>query len=114
MFNRRTVAISRTEALLIVIGNPAVLSLDPSWCSFMNFVFRGGGWKGKKPDWDTAAPVKEMAFSKDVDDTAVNEIDSLASHLARVVSDKCQKSSRGKDGRNGDISGILQTWLDIE
>jgi helicase MOV-10 len=52
-----TVAVTRAQALLIVVGDPRVLSLDPIWRSFLNYVYLGGGWKGKKPDWDTGAPV---------------------------------------------------------
>ena len=45
-------AITRAQALLIVIGNPIVLSLDPLWRSFLNFIHSRGGWRGKKIDWD--------------------------------------------------------------
>jgi hypothetical protein len=27
------------------------------WRGFLNYVHQEGGWKGKKPDWDTSAPV---------------------------------------------------------
>ena len=47
------VAITRAQALLIVVGNPTLLSLDPIWRSFLNYVHQGGGWRGKAPDWDT-------------------------------------------------------------
>jgi len=47
-----SVALTRAQALLIVIGNPVVLSLDPLWRSFLNFVHMRGGWKGKEIDWN--------------------------------------------------------------
>ncbi|KAF8156830.1 RNA helicase [Crassisporium funariophilum] len=50
--NRMNVALTRAQALLIVIGNPVVLSLDPLWRTFLNFVHTRGGWKGKQIDWD--------------------------------------------------------------
>jgi helicase MOV-10 len=31
-----------------------VLSLDPLWRSFLNFVHSRGGWRGKEIDWDPA------------------------------------------------------------
>lgn len=47
------VAVTRAKALLIVVGNPAVLGLDPLWRRFLNFVYRGGGWTGSSgPTWD--------------------------------------------------------------
>ncbi|PVF97087.1 P-loop containing nucleoside triphosphate hydrolase protein [Serendipita vermifera] len=51
---RFNVAITRAQALLVVIGDPRVLSLDPLWRSFLNYIFNSGGWTGGlKPDWDT-------------------------------------------------------------
>ena len=47
-----SVAITRAQALLIIIGDPAVLSLDPLWKSFINYVHVGGGYTGKRIDWD--------------------------------------------------------------
>ncbi|KAJ2936839.1 hypothetical protein H1R20_g242, partial [Candolleomyces eurysporus] len=49
---RMNVAITRAQALLIVIGNPVVLSLDPLWRQFMNYIYCKGGWRGKQIDWD--------------------------------------------------------------
>ncbi|KAF6753774.1 RNA helicase [Ephemerocybe angulata] len=49
---RMNVAVTRAQALLIVIGNPYVLSLDPLWKAFMNFIHVNGGWTGKRIDWD--------------------------------------------------------------
>lgn len=49
------VAMTRAQALLIVIGDPVVLSLDPLWRSFLTYIFNNGGWTGPRPDWDTDA-----------------------------------------------------------
>jgi helicase MOV-10 len=43
--------------MLIVIGDPLVLSLDPLWRSFLNYVYREGGWTGPDISWDPKAPV---------------------------------------------------------
>ncbi|KAI5120593.1 hypothetical protein M0805_008071 [Coniferiporia weirii] len=54
---RFNVAITRAQALLVVIGDPIVLSLDPLWKSFINYVHNAGGCKGKRIDWD---PTEEV------------------------------------------------------
>lgn len=61
------VAITRAQALLIVVGNPIVLSLDPLWRSFLNFVHSRGGWRGKEIDWD---PVEDQAGGGNLADNA--------------------------------------------
>ena len=51
------VAVTRAQALLIVIGDPTVLSLDPLWRSFLNCIHQNNGWRGDGPNWDTRLPV---------------------------------------------------------
>mmetsp|Transcript_11849 Transcript_11849/g.14952 ORF Transcript_11849/g.14952 Transcript_11849/m.14952 type:complete len:444 (-) Transcript_11849:679-2010(-) len=43
---RFNVAITRAQALLIVIGNPNVLVQDPHWKSFLEYVIESGGYTG--------------------------------------------------------------------
>jgi helicase MOV-10 len=40
------VAVTRAQALLIVVGNPHVLGLDPLWRSFLNYIHGNKGWTG--------------------------------------------------------------------
>ncbi len=47
-----SVAVTRAQALLIVIGDPKVLSLDPLWKGFIDYVHIHGGYKGVPIDWD--------------------------------------------------------------
>jgi helicase MOV-10 len=51
------VAITRSQALLIIVGNPRTLSIDPMWRYFLNYVYNNGGWRGPVPDWNTNAEV---------------------------------------------------------
>lgn len=53
------VAVTRAKALLIVVGDPQVLSLDPLWRSFLNYVYLSGGWTGPDIPWDPKLPVDE-------------------------------------------------------
>ncbi|NWV38852.1 SDE3 helicase, partial [Grantiella picta] len=43
---RLNVAITRAKALLIVVGNPAVLSKDPHWHRFLRYCKEEGGYTG--------------------------------------------------------------------
>ncbi|KAH7327648.1 P-loop containing nucleoside triphosphate hydrolase protein [Rhizoctonia solani] len=52
---RLNVAITRAQSLLVVVGDPIVLGLDPLWRRFMYFVHRSGGWKGAPFPWNPDA-----------------------------------------------------------
>ncbi|KAJ7222059.1 P-loop containing nucleoside triphosphate hydrolase protein [Mycena haematopus] len=56
---RFNVAVTRAQALLIVVGDPDVLALDPLWRAFLNYVYLGGGWTGGDISWDPHSPVDE-------------------------------------------------------
>ncbi|XP_030321193.1 helicase MOV-10 [Calypte anna] len=45
-FKRFNVAITRAKALLIVVGNPAVLSKDQHWQRFLRYCREEGGYRG--------------------------------------------------------------------
>ena len=65
------VAITRAKAMLIVVGDPQVLSLDPLWRSFLNYVYLNGGWTGPDITWDPKAEVDEAGgYDKQASDTA--------------------------------------------
>lgn len=55
--NHSAVAVTRAKALLIIVGDPLVLSLDPLWRSFMNYIYLNDGWKGSEITWDPNAQV---------------------------------------------------------
>ncbi|KAG9124505.1 hypothetical protein FRC07_011359 [Ceratobasidium sp. 392] len=48
---RFNVAVTRAQALLIVVGDASVLGLDPLWRSFLTYVHQNGGWKGIPIPW---------------------------------------------------------------
>ena len=43
---RFNVAITRAQALLIIVGNPAVLSVDPHWGQLLNVALENGAYRG--------------------------------------------------------------------
>ena len=51
------VAITRAQALLIVVGDPDVLGKDELWRTFLNYACLHGGGTGKPPSWKTEEKV---------------------------------------------------------
>ncbi|KAG8911275.1 hypothetical protein FRC01_005800, partial [Tulasnella sp. 417] len=54
---RFNVAMTRAKSILIVIGDPDVLGLDPLWRQFLNHIYVRGGWRGIRIPWD---PTKDV------------------------------------------------------
>jgi helicase MOV-10 len=67
ILNIFVVAITRAKALLIIVGDPLVLALDPLWRSFLNYIYLNRGWAGPDISWDPKAPVNvEAGYDKDI------------------------------------------------
>ncbi|KAI0646632.1 P-loop containing nucleoside triphosphate hydrolase protein [Trametes meyenii] len=80
---RFNVAVTRAQALLIVIGDPSILSVDPLWRGFMNYVHLRGGWRGEPPSWNTSAPVRtDGNYAAEMREAAAAEMDELIARLA--------------------------------
>ncbi|RDX46171.1 P-loop containing nucleoside triphosphate hydrolase protein [Lentinus brumalis] len=80
---RFNVAVTRAQALLIVVGDAYVLSIDPMWRGFMNYVYLGGGWRGDDPSWDPKVPVRtEGDYAAEMQEAAAAEMDALMARLA--------------------------------
>jgi helicase MOV-10 len=47
-----SVAITRAQALLIVIGDPDVLGKDKLWHTFLDYIKSREGWTGKVHSWN--------------------------------------------------------------
>jgi len=49
---RFNVAVTRAKALLVVVGNPAILGRDPHWAALLAHCVKHGAYKGcQLPDW---------------------------------------------------------------
>ncbi|KAJ7598461.1 P-loop containing nucleoside triphosphate hydrolase protein [Mycena floridula] len=76
---RFNVAVTRAQALLVIVGDPSVLSLDPLWRSFLNYIHVNGGWKGPGPTWDTTAPVDPAGgYDQEIREAETNDMNEFA------------------------------------
>lgn len=73
-----SVSVTRAQALLIVVGDPSVLSIDPLWRAFLNYVHTNGGWKGPGPTWNTTDPVDEAGgYDREIRQTAQADMNAF-------------------------------------
>jgi helicase MOV-10 len=77
-----TVAVTRAKALLIIVGDPLVLGLDPLWREYLNSVHAGGGWRGPQIPWDPLEPVNpDGEYDAALRVLALGDADALAQRL---------------------------------
>ncbi|TFK80574.1 P-loop containing nucleoside triphosphate hydrolase protein [Polyporus arcularius HHB13444] len=79
---RFNVAMTRAKSLLVVVGDAAILCVDPLWRAFMNHIFLRNGWRGDEPTWDVNAPVLTDAdYADELRDAIAAEMNSVMSML---------------------------------
>ncbi|CAA7269336.1 unnamed protein product [Cyclocybe aegerita] len=83
---RFNVAVTRAQALLIVVGDPNVLGLDPLWRSFLNYIYSNGGWTGPDIPWDPTLPVEEAGdYDKAVREAAQLDMNEFARRMESLT-----------------------------
>lgn len=70
-------AVTRAKALLIIVGNPHVLGLDPLWRGFLNYIHANGGWTGSPGiPWDPQQEQVDMdELTRRVQESSMNASD---------------------------------------
>ncbi|KAI0062682.1 P-loop containing nucleoside triphosphate hydrolase protein [Artomyces pyxidatus] len=61
---RMNVALTRAQAMLVVIGDPDALGRDNLWRTFINYVHGGGGYKGRPPSWNSQDEVPLEGYER--------------------------------------------------
>lgn len=105
-----SVTITRAQALLVIIGDPYVLSLDPLWRGFMNYVYLEGGWKGVKPDWDTKAPVTAEDYAPALREAAEKDIDAWMERTRTLILENSKRLQEMDD----DDAHVDRPWREAE
>ncbi|KAK0191915.1 RNA helicase [Armillaria mellea] len=83
---RFNVAITRAKALVVVVGDPTVLSLDPLWRSFLNYVYKHGGWRGLPISWDPDADVDESGgYDRAIREAAEEDMNEFTRKLEAMT-----------------------------
>jgi helicase MOV-10 len=112
------VAITRAQALLIVVGNPIVLSLDPVWRAFMNYVHLNKGWRGKQIDWDPGEPIYEDGgYDRQRREQAEGDADDMVMRLKSLILDNTDLGMLGmsEGGSDSDGEGYVEgVWREEE
>lgn len=78
--------------MLIIVGDPQVLSLDPLWRSFLNYIYLNGGWVGPDISWDPEVPV-DMAggYDKAVRAAAQLDMNEFARRMESLTMDEVEE-----------------------
>ncbi|KAG7097710.1 hypothetical protein E1B28_005034 [Marasmius oreades] len=106
---RFNVAVTRAQSLLVIVGDPSVLSLDPLWRSFLNYVHTGGGWSGPEPTWDTEEPVDEAGgYDVKYRDAAQQDMNAFSRMMEALTLNGVAEEGEG------DNVNVDRPWAEVE
>jgi helicase MOV-10 len=103
------VAVTRAQSLLIVIGDPNVLSLDPLWRSFLNYVHLNGGWTGIPIPWDSREAVREEGgYDVEARERGAADMNALADRMQTLALDGVAEALDETD------ASVDRPWREVE
>ncbi|KAF9648689.1 P-loop containing nucleoside triphosphate hydrolase protein [Thelephora ganbajun] len=109
---RFNVAVTRAMALLIVIGNPEVLSLDPMWRSFLNYIRRNNGCIGVEISWDYNEEVDVAGdYAERYRNAGMDDMNALTIRLQERIVARASVGDAESDDEGGNVD---RPWRDIE
>ena len=106
---------TRAQALLIVVGDPIILSLDPLWRNFLNYIHSCGGWRGLPKDWsddDDDDDDSPRDFLQERRNEVRGAIDDLAVRLESMVIEQLPEGT-DEEG-NADEAAQDKPWRENE
>lgn len=62
-----------------------MLSLDPLWRALLNYIYLGGGWRGKSIDWDPQEPLLYSGYDEQIRQHAESEAEDMISRLRSLI-----------------------------
>ena len=102
---------TRAQALLIVIGDPDVLGLDPLWRAFLNYVHGRGGWIGPPISWDPADEVRENGrYDADVRELGLADMGEFTRRIEQMT----LGGAAAAPGDDEAEANVDRPWRDIE
>ncbi|KAF7318307.1 RNA helicase [Mycena chlorophos] len=107
---RFNVAVTRAQSLLIVVGDPNVLGLDPLWRSFLNYVYTNGGWTGADIPWDASVEVDAGAGNAYADQARSNAVFDMNDFTRRMEELTVAAGAEG----DGDDVNVDRPWREAE
>ena len=85
---------------MIIVGDPRVLSLDPLWRSFLNYVYKNRGWRGPLPNWNTEEEVDlDGGYDKKISQQAQLDMNEFTRRMESLTMDGIDDESTGVDLR---------------
>jgi len=100
------VSVTRAKALLIVVGDPEVLGLDPLWRSFLNYIHQNKGWRGPDIPWDPLEPINEAGgYDIAAQNTAALDMNDLTRRM---------ESMAMKSAEEGLDAGVDKPWRELD
>jgi helicase MOV-10 len=107
---RPIVAVTRAQALLIVVGDPSVLSIDPLWRSFLNYIHINGGWKGKPISWDPHAPVEKGGYDKGFREAGLADMNDFTKRMESLT----LADVNSRDSEEDPDTNVDRPWREVE
>lgn len=87
MLTPEIVAVTRAKALLVVVGDPAILSLDPLWRGFLALIHGNGGWAGDEIPWDVESDVEDDQLEEATRIGILSNMQQLAERVEALTLD---------------------------
>ena len=88
-----------------------MLSLDPLWRRFLNYIYNEGGWRGDEPGWDTYAPVDgEGGYDAQIRESATLDMNDFMRRMESLT----LQGLNGVDSDSDAEENVDRPWREVE